>query len=73
MVGGFFKLDEEMKKAKKENKEIDDAKSFNFNMKRALKVNGLWISKKIENEDEICIDYYRLDDKYEPDEDYPII
>ena len=42
-------------------------------MKRALKVNGLWISKKIENEDEICIDYYRLDDKYEPDEDYPII
>lgn len=73
MVGGFFKLDEEIKKAKKENKEIDDAKSFNFNMKRALKVNGLWISKKIENEDEICIDYYRLDDKYEPDEDYPII
>ena len=71
-VGMFFKLDEEIKKVKKEKPEIDEEVSFNFNMKKSLQVHGLWHRKKVEEEDEICIDYYKLEDKYEPDVDFPL-
>jgi len=71
-VGSFFSIYDQIMKAKKEKPEINHEQTLAFNIKRNLHVTALWQGKKIEDEDEICFEYYRLDDKFEPDQDFPL-
>ena len=72
-VGGYFKIQDEIEKAKKEKPEIDEKTTLDINLRKGLQVHTLWQSKKVEDEDEICFDYSRPDDKYEPDIDFPLV
>jgi hypothetical protein len=72
-LGSYFRIQEEIEKAKKEKPEIDEKTTLDVNLRKGLQVHCLWQSKKVEDEDEICFDYSRPDDKYEPDIDFPLV
>ena len=69
----FFQMHAEMEKLEKEGKNFNITASIYLNLRQKLQVNPLWYAKNIEVEDEMCVDYYRMDDKYEPDIDFPIV
>lgn len=73
MVGAFFHIYDEIKKAKKEKPAINERETFSFNIRNNLCLTSLWQSKKVEDEEEIFFEYYRLDDKFEPEQDFPLI
>lgn len=72
-VGAFFHIYDEIKKAMKDKPDINEKETFSFNIRRNLHFTALWQGKKVEDEEEICFEYFRLDDKFEPDQDFPLI
>jgi len=71
-VGGFFNIYDQIVKAKKEKPELNEKQTLSFNIKKNLQATSLWQGKKIEDDDEICLEYSRYDDKFEPDQDFPL-
>lgn len=71
-----LKVREENKNLKEgENKkdEIDVFKTLDINCQRNLGLRYLWIEKREENNDEISLEYEKFKDKFEPEDDFPLL
>jgi len=66
----FAGMIQEIKKASEEKKEINIMKTIDINIQRALGLRYLWKETKEETDNEISIEYTKLNDKFNPDDDF---
>ena len=71
MVQQIQKMSEEKKEENKDD--INVMKTIDINAQRNFGLRYLWQEEREENNDEISIEYSKINDKFNPDEDFPIL
>ena len=73
MIQQIYQMSEKKKEENKKEEEINVMKTIDINAQRNFGLRYLWQEKREENNDEISVEYSKLNDKFNPVEDFPIL